>query len=284
MSVCGHFKPYLRRAKISGQYRRAASGWAKNGDATNMINELLSSKKKCPTQTSSDDRMDKLLADALKSEDGSMPALTDSSGVNFYEPIYLTEEEIVEKMGYIVEWAQSALFGPAILAPFVFMPPRKPKTAQSKAEDAAREAWTQEAITAVAASGLTPSGRPVFSLRAAAKQYNISSTTLTARWNSRTTRVESHVERQKLSPAQELVLKEWIKVMGVRGVPLTMTAVAEYASVIVGEEKITKYNLPTYYHTAREKAMTPKTIQSAFRSCGIFPFNRNIIEDDADKL
>ncbi|KAJ7611347.1 hypothetical protein DFH06DRAFT_1373522, partial [Mycena polygramma] len=115
------------------------------------------------------------------------------------------------------------------------MPPRKAKTAQEKAEEAAYLACVDEAITAVVASGTTPTGRPIFSLRAAAKQYDVATSTLTARYNGRTTRVGSHVEQQKLSPSQEAVLKEWIKVMGVRGVPLTMTAVAEYASAIVGE-------------------------------------------------
>ncbi|KAJ7745125.1 hypothetical protein B0H16DRAFT_1208277, partial [Mycena metata] len=70
------------------------------------------------------------------------------------------------------------------------------------------------------------------SLRAAAKHHDVPPTTLTGRYQGKTTRKESHEDQQKLTPAQELILVEWIKVMGVRGVPLSMTAVAEYASAI----------------------------------------------------
>lgn len=82
------------------------------------------------------------------------------------------------------------------------------------------EAKLQEALQAVISSGLTSQGKPVFSLRAAAKQYDVSRSALTARWNGRGTRAESHAHQQKLSPSQELILKEWIKVMGRRGMLL----------------------------------------------------------------
>lgn len=116
------------------------------------------------------------------------------------------------------------------------MPHAKAKTAQDKAQDAENETRMQEALAAVVASGLTPMGRPKLSLRAAAKQYNVPPTTLTGRYNGRTTCANGHIDQQKLTPSQENVLKDWIKVMGVRGVPLTMAAVAEYASSIVEEE------------------------------------------------
>jgi hypothetical protein len=44
---------------------------------------------------------------------------------------------------------------------------------------------------------------------------------------------------------------------------------------------IRKGNLLSYYSRAREKAFTERTIQSAFRKTGIWPFNRNAIEEDA---
>ncbi|KAF8236315.1 hypothetical protein L208DRAFT_1252526, partial [Tricholoma matsutake] len=44
---------------------------------------------------------------------------------------------------------------------------------------------------------------------------------------------------------------------------------------------VTKSNLLRYYHTAREKAFTKRTIKSAFWTTGIHPFNPDIIEDDA---
>jgi hypothetical protein len=67
------------------------------------------------------------------------------------------------------------------------------------------------------------------SLHSAAKQYGITKSRLTARWNGWKTRQDAHETQQKLTPAQETVLKDWIKAMGVRGVPLSLAAVAEYA-------------------------------------------------------
>lgn len=90
----------------------------------------------------------------------------------------------------------------------------------------------QEALQAVIDSGLSPKGKPVLSLRAAAKQHDVSRSALTARWHGRATRSEGHAHRQKLSPSQELVLKEWIKVMGRRGVPLGYKAIAEHTAAM----------------------------------------------------
>jgi hypothetical protein len=44
---------------------------------------------------------------------------------------------------------------------------------------------------------------------------------------------------------------------------------------------IRKGNLLSYYSRAREKAFTERTIKSAFRKTGIWPFDRNTIEEDA---
>jgi hypothetical protein len=95
------------------------------------------------------------------------------------------------------------------------------------------EARLQLALEAVLASGLKPDGQPKLGLRKAALTYNIPSSTLTARYNGRKTREESHSHQQKLTPSQELVLKEWVKSLGLRGVPLSPSSVAEYASVII---------------------------------------------------
>ncbi|KAJ7681298.1 hypothetical protein B0H17DRAFT_1138593 [Mycena rosella] len=103
-------------------------------------------------------------------------------------------------------------------------------------QDIADEKNFREAVVAVVTSGLTPTGRPRFSLRAAANQFNVSSTILTARYNGRGTRKEGHESQQKLSKPKEVVLKEWIGAMGRCGLPLTLTAIAEYASFIVGDD------------------------------------------------
>lgn len=110
------------------------------------------------------------------------------------------------------------------------------KSVQAAKDTAEKEAQLQSALKAVIDSGLNGKGWPKLSLRAAAKQYNVSYSTLTARWNGRKTCTESHAEQQKLTPPQEKVLTDWIKVLGKRGIPLSLEAVAERASHIVGEE------------------------------------------------
>ncbi|KAH7929520.1 DDE-domain-containing protein [Leucogyrophana mollusca] len=98
-----------------------------------------------------------------------------------------------------------------------------------------KEQQLQLALQAVVASGLDPKGQPKLTLRRAATQYGVSRTTLTARYNGRKTRVDSHAHQQRLTPAQEAVLKEWIKALGYRGVPLSHLTVAQHASVIIDE-------------------------------------------------
>ena len=88
------------------------------------------------------------------------------------------------------------------------------------------------ALDAVQASGTKSDGQYHLSLRQAAKDYDVPRSTLTGRFNSMATRKEAHEREQKLQPAQEEVLVEWIKVMGRRGVPLTPQALLDYLSDI----------------------------------------------------
>ena len=99
----------------------------------------------------------------------------------------------------------------------------------------AMEERMQLAIRAVRDSGLQPNGRTRLSLQQAARDYGVSRTTLTARYNGRETRKEAHVKEQKLSKEEEDVLIAWIKVMGRRGIPFTPALVQEYASELAGE-------------------------------------------------
>ncbi|KAF8233194.1 hypothetical protein L208DRAFT_1072056, partial [Tricholoma matsutake] len=70
------------------------------------------------------------------------------------------------------------------------------------------------------------------SLWSAARMYDVQKTTLTAQFNGRHTCSEAHAAQQKLTPPQEEILKEWIKVLGKRGVPLDLSAVGNRASII----------------------------------------------------
>ncbi|KAJ6615712.1 hypothetical protein B0H10DRAFT_2190886 [Mycena sp. CBHHK59/15] len=60
---------------------------------------------------------------------------------------------------------------------------KKAPPAKTPAEAAADELRMKQALVAVLDSGLTPSGRPRFSLRAASKQYDVARTTLQGRYN-----------------------------------------------------------------------------------------------------
>lgn len=78
------------------------------------------------------------------------------------------------------------------------------------------------------------SERQKLSLRGAAKLFNVPRSTLTDRFNGKQTRREAHEHQQNLTSAQEDLLVEWAQSMGRRGIPLTPTSLAEYASHICG--------------------------------------------------
>lgn len=118
------------------------------------------------------------------------------------------------------------------------------------------------ALEAVTVNGFRPNGRPWLSLCEAAAAYNISKTTLTARFNGRQTRKQAHEQEKTLSLAAEQVLVEWIIQMGRRGIPLHASAVAAHASVIsdqrIGEHWVQRFRanhpeLKTKWTTGLEK-------------------------------
>lgn len=94
----------------------------------------------------------------------------------------------------------------------------------------------QLALDAVAVNGFKPNGRPWLSLREAAQTYQVSKTTLTARFNGRQCRKEAHKHEMTLSFGEEAALVEWMKEMGRRGIPLHASSVAQHASSISGKK------------------------------------------------
>lgn len=90
------------------------------------------------------------------------------------------------------------------------------------------------ALAALIASGTKPNGLPNLSIRNTATLYQVPRSTLTDRWNGTPTRKEGHAHELLLTPAQEEVLVDWVKVMGRRGIPLTATAITDYVADIVG--------------------------------------------------
>jgi hypothetical protein len=103
------------------------------------------------------------------------------------------------------------------------------------------EERVQLALDALTASGFNEKGYPKLLIQRAAATYNITVSKLTACWHGQKTRAEAHVHQQLLTPPQELVLKEWVKSLGLWGVPLTPSMVAEYAAVIIGKPVSTKW-------------------------------------------
>ena len=97
------------------------------------------------------------------------------------------------------------------------------------------EEKVQAALVAVVASGLNQHGQPFLSLRSAAQQFEVSRSKLTSHYNGRKTRLGAHVAQQRLSPAQETVLSDWIKAVGRRGIPMSLVAVSQHASTVLGQ-------------------------------------------------
>ncbi|KAK0183957.1 hypothetical protein F5146DRAFT_1006948 [Armillaria mellea] len=96
--------------------------------------------------------------------------------------------------------------------------PEMVKSAQAAQDSAHKEAQLQTTLKAVVDSGLDVKGWLRLSLQSAAKQY------------------DSHAAQQKLTLPQEKMMEEWIKVLRRRSVPLSLAAVTEHTSHVVGEE------------------------------------------------
>ena len=77
-----------------------------------------------------------------------------------------------------------------------------------------QEERIQLAIKAVIDSGLTWNGRTKLSVRQAASTFKVPRSTLRDCCNGWKTRHEGHVHEQNLTPLQEVVVVEWVKVMG----------------------------------------------------------------------
>ena len=92
----------------------------------------------------------------------------------------------------------------------------------------------QLALDAITRNGFKANGRPWVSLHEAAGCFNVSKSTLTARFNRRKSKKEAHEHEKTLSFAAETALVEWVAKLGRRGIPLHASAVAQHASVISG--------------------------------------------------
>jgi Tc5 transposase DNA-binding domain len=92
------------------------------------------------------------------------------------------------------------------------------------------------ALAALVASGTKLDGNPKLSIWKIAAEYNVPHSTLTNRWNGTPTCHEGHTHELLLTPAQEEVFVDWIKVMGHRGVLFTATVIADYVADIISHD------------------------------------------------
>lgn len=70
------------------------------------------------------------------------------------------------------------------------------------------------ALAALVASGTKLDGNPKLSIWKIAAKYDIPHSTLTDHWNGTPTHHKGHAHELLLTPAQEEVFVNWIKVMG----------------------------------------------------------------------
>ena len=89
-------------------------------------------------------------------------------------------------------------------------------------------------LQAVNESPILRDGRHQLSLRQAAKDFSISRSTLTARYNGIPARNDAHEHQQKLTRAEERILADWIKVQGQHGVPISPSTLGDHAEAIAG--------------------------------------------------
>jgi len=144
-----------------------------------------------------------------------------------------------------------------------------------------QESRIQLAIDAIAKAGYKPTGGQKLSTREAACIYQVPRSTLGDRMKGLQTRAEAHIDQQSLSPAQEEVLVKWAKVLGRRGVPLTHSTLATYASEILGKpvgeswpkrflarHTDLKVKTTTSLEKCRAKALNPAAVEGFYDILG----------------
>jgi hypothetical protein len=89
------------------------------------------------------------------------------------------------------------------------------------------------ALAVLIASSTKLDGNPKLSIWKTAAEYDIPCNTLTDCWNGTPTCYEGHAHELLLTPAQEEMFVDWIKVMGHWGIPFTATVIADYVADII---------------------------------------------------
>lgn len=90
------------------------------------------------------------------------------------------------------------------------------------------------AIEAIYDGGFNPNGEPLYPIRQASRDFDIPFSTLQGRFRGRKSKTEAHEHQRHFTTAEEQVLVDWIKTLGRRGVPMTLSTLREFAEGMLG--------------------------------------------------
>ncbi len=90
------------------------------------------------------------------------------------------------------------------------------------------------ALEAIHEGGFGPDGEPLYGFRQASRDFDVPFSTLQGRYNGRKSKTEAHEHQRHFSTAEEQVMVDWIKLLGRRGIPMTLTVLREFAEGILG--------------------------------------------------
>lgn len=118
------------------------------------------------------------------------------------------------------------------------------------------------------------------SQRAVARFYDVPESTLRLRLKGGKTRKQAHEHQQRLTNSQEQVLQEWIRVRGLRGVPLSLSVLGSYVSHIVGQDVGTSW--PRRYLVRHPELQTKMT--TSLEACRAKALNETSVNAYFDLL
>lgn len=90
------------------------------------------------------------------------------------------------------------------------------------------------AIEGIYEGGFSNKGEPLYSIRQAARDFDVPFSTLQGRFRGRKSKTEAHEHQRLFTTAEEQSMIDWIKTLGTRGIPMTMSKLREFAEGSLG--------------------------------------------------
>jgi hypothetical protein len=116
------------------------------------------------------------------------------------------------------------------------------------------------------------------SIRQAAKAYNVSRSTLANRQHSKPTRSVAHEQQQRLTPAQEEFLTEWIFEQDLQGYAPSHTRVREMAARILRMDGDAEPLGKAWVHKYMQRNLRVIELSSYAKLCGLPNFRPTPLE------